>query len=70
MLAPCWEQTDQVVTHTLIRPLVALLYEFAKEASYSMAPVFPALEKIREIPILESIWSLVSTAKLVPANLP
>jgi hypothetical protein len=51
MLAPCWEQTDQVVTHTLIRPLVALLYEFAKEASSIMAPVFPALEKIREIPI-------------------
>ena len=51
MLAPCWEQTDQVVTHTLIRPLVALLYEFAKEASDIMAPVFPAKDQIREIPI-------------------
>ena len=34
-----------------IGPLVALLHEFAKETGDSVAPIFPALKKRREIRI-------------------
>src|SRR5229473_7721284 len=51
MLTPCWEQTNNIVTDTLIRPLVALLHQFAKKARDSVAAVFPTPEQVGEIPI-------------------
>ena len=51
MLAPCWEQTDQVVIDTAIGSLVAAFDEFAKEAGNIVATLGPALEEVGEIRI-------------------
>ena len=48
---PVWEQTKKVVTDTLIRPLVALLHQFAKEAGDIVAARLPALEQIWQVRI-------------------
>ena len=46
-----WKQTDQVVTDTLIRTLVALLHQFSKKARHVVVAVFPTLNKGGQIPI-------------------
>src|SRR5260221_3377846 len=49
--SPFWKQTNQVVTDTLIRPLVALLHQFSKKARYVVVAVFPMLKQVGQIPI-------------------
>src|SRR5437870_664588 len=51
MLAPAWQQTDQVVIDTAIGPLIAAFDEFSKEAGNIVAPLEPALEEVGEIGI-------------------
>src|SRR6266567_8739549 len=43
------ESSNEVVTHTGIRPPVALRFQFAKELCDVMAPLCPSLEQIGEV---------------------